>query len=317
MTQGPQAQAVLLPLTRSALVLVLVLREGPAAAAKVRALCGDTLAGLVRAVGFRAAEDELTCVLGFSDAAWRRLFRYPAPKALHPFAPIKGARHDAPATEGDLVLHVRADRPDLCFALAHHVLDALGDAVQPVMEVPGFRYFDNRDLLGFVDGTENPRGPARATVLVGDDDPPHRDGSYLVVQKYLHDLTAWNRMPVREQENVIGRDKLTNVELSDDAVPTCAHKRLTSITDADGNDLKILRDNMPFGSPSQGEFGTLFLGYARDPAITERMLRNMFIGDPPGNYDRILDVSTATTGGLFYVPSASLLDTLNADPGPA
>jgi porphyrinogen peroxidase len=182
-----------------------------------------------------------------------------------------------------------------------------------VDEVHGFRYFDRRDLLGFVDGTENPVGPAvDSALLVGDDDPEFAGGSYVVIQKYLHDLAAWNAMSVEQQEAAVGREKLSDIELPDDAKAPGAHTALTSIEDDDGTELQILRDNMPFGSVSggdgSGEYGTYFIGYTRDPAVIERMLRNMFVGDPPGTTDRLLEVSTAVTGSLYFVPTVDLLE---------
>ncbi len=309
---APEPQAVLAPLSRSALLLVGSVGPEADDAAKVRTFCAD-LSGLVRAVGFRDLESALSCVVGFGAQAWPRLFGASPPPGLHPFVPVTGARHDAPSTPGDVVFHIRATRPDLCFELATQILTALGDALVPVVEAQGFRFFDNRDLLGFVDGTENPTGQAAALAAVIPSDGPDSDfagGSYVVVQKYLHDLDAWNALDVEAQERIIGRGKLNNVELDDDATPSSAHRMLTTVTDAAGDEIKILRDNMPFGSPAANEFGTLFIGYARGPEVLEAMLRNMFVGDPPGNYDRLLDFSTATTGGLFFVPSASMLDAL-------
>ncbi|MCY1452230.1 putative deferrochelatase/peroxidase YfeX [compost metagenome] len=132
----------------------------------------------------------------------------------------------------------------------------------------------------------------------------------MLVQKYLHNMTAWNALPVEAQERVIGRTKLSDIELGDEVKPSNSHSALTTITGADGEELKILRDNMPFGRPGAGEFGTYFIGYARSPAPIELMLENMFVGRPVGNYDRLLDFSTAVTGGLFFVPSAELLEDL-------
>ena len=129
----------------------------------------------------------------------------------------------------------------------------------------------------------------------------------MIVQKYVHDLAAWNAMPVEEQEKIIGRTKLSDIELDDSVKPTSAHNALTTIV-VDGEEIDIVRDNMPFGQVGSGEYGTYFIGYARSPATTEQMLANMFIGSPPGNYDRILDFSRAVTGSLFFVPSQSLLD---------
>jgi len=205
---------------------------------------------------------------------------------------------------------------DLCFELATQIMARIGSAVSAVDEVHGFRYFDDRDLIGFVDGTENPRGDAATdAVVVGQEDPAFAGGSYVIVQKYLHDLDGWNRLPIEAQERIIGRTKLSDIELDDSIKPTSAHSALTTIEE-NGKEIKILRDNMPFGRAGQGEFGTYFIGYSRAPGTIEQMLENMFIGRPPGNYDRLLDFSRAVTGNLFFVPSATFLDQV-ADEAPA
>jgi putative iron-dependent peroxidase len=255
-------------------------------------------------------------VAGIGSDAWDRLFGGQRPAGLHPFRELAGARHRARATPGDLLFHLRADRMDLCFEFATHVMDRLAGAVTVADEVHGFKFFDERDLLGFVDGTENPVGrTAEAAVLVQDQDPDFAGGSYVIVQKYLHDLRAWNAMPVEEQEKAIGRTKLDDIELSDADKPANSHVALNTITGPDGEQQQIVRQNMPFGTLGQGEFGTYFIGYAASPAVTEQMLANMFLGDPPGNHDRVLDFSTAVTGGLFFVPSADFLDDLPEPPG--
>ena len=239
--------------------------------------------------------------------------RPPRPAELHPFREIRaGARH-AVATPGDLLFHIRAKRMDLCFELATQIMARLGDAVSPVDEVHGFRYFDDRDLMGFVDGTENPRGEAAVdAVLVGEEDAAFAGGSYVIVQKYLHDLDAWNALSTEAQERIIGRTKLSDIELDDSVKPTSAHSALTTIVE-DGKEIKILRDNMPFGRAAHGEFGTYFIGYSRSPRTIEQMLENMFVGRPPGNYDRLLDFSRAVTGNLFFVPSVTFLEAIGDD----
>jgi porphyrinogen peroxidase len=309
-----EPQAVLSPLTKAAIFLVAVAGDDNQALAGIRDTLGD-VAALVRTVGFRSQEDFLTCVTGLGDQLWDRLAGGPRPAGLHPFQELESGPRRAPATPGDLLFHIRSARMDLCFELATQLVERLGDAVTIADEVHGFRYFDNRDLMGFVDGTENPQGPAaeRATII-GAEDPAFAGGSYVIVQKYVHDLTAWNAISTEQQENVIGRRKVNDVELDDDVKPTNAHNALTSVDDADGNEIQILRDNMPFGSVSAGQYGTYFIGYAKTPAVTELMLRNMFIGRPPGNYDRILDFSTAMTGGLFFVPPAAMLEALGDGP---
>ncbi len=302
-------QAVVSPLTRAAIFLVLCMRPDQQSAAHVRSLCSD-LAGLVRAVDFRDIEAGLTCVAGFGSDAWDRLFGAPRPAQLHPFREIRADGRHAVSTPGDILFHIRAKRMDLCFELATQIMDAAGDAVSVADEVHGFRYFDDRDVLGFVDGTENPRGEAAAeAAIVGGEDPTFSGGSYVIVQKYLHDMKGWNALPVEVQEHIIGRKKLSDVELSDAEKPASAHNALTVIEE-NGKQLQILRDNMPFGRPGHGEFGTYFIGYCRTPRVTETMLENMFVGRPPGNYDRILDFSRAVTGSLFFVPTTTFLDNI-------
>lgn len=309
----PVPQSVLSPLTAAAIFLVVTVDAGGEPAA--RAVLSD-LNGLQRAVGFRASTSgKLSCVAGIGSEAWDRLFSGPRPAELHPFRELTGPTHRAVSTPGDLLFHVRAARPDLCFALAAEIMERLRGSVTVRDEVHGFKYFEVRDLLGFVDGTENPVGPAAdAAVLIGDEDPHFAGGSYVIVQKYLHDLDAWDALPVEAQENAIGRRKLSDVEMDDDIKPPDSHVALTTIVDPDGTKHEILRDNMPFGTIGRGEFGTYFIGYARTPAVTETMLERMFLGAPPASHDRILDFSTAVTGSLFYVPTSDFLDDLPEAP---
>ncbi len=305
-------QTVVGPLTRAAIFLVVCLRQDEDAYAEVRAFCAG-LSGLVRAVEFRDVEAGLTCVIGFGSEGWEKLFGVPRPAELHPFREFIAGPRRAVATPGDILFHIRAKRIDLCFELATHIMDQLGDAVTVADEVHGFRYFDDRDVMGFVDGTENPRGEeARDAAIVGSEDAAFNGGSYVIVQKYIHNMKAWNAVPVEQQERIIGRHKLSDVELTDAEKPSYAHNALTSIEE-NGQQLQILRDNMPFGRPGHGEFGTYFIGYCRTPRITELMLENMFIGKPPGNYDRLLDFSQPATGGLFFVPSATFMDAIDAE----
>ncbi|WP_397448995.1 Dyp-type peroxidase [Pseudomonas sp. NA-150] len=305
----PAPQTICRPLTRSAIFIVATLAPGSEAAAKVRSWCGD-IAALTRAVGQRVPEGDLSCVCGFGVNAWDTLFGTPRPAELHPFREFGPAERRALATPGDILLHIRAEQMDLCFELATQLMSALGDAVSVVDEVQGFRYFDMRSIIGFVDGTENPEDNEKVGfTIIGDEDPSFTGGSYVLVQKYLHNMNAWNDLSVEAQERVIGRTKLSDIELDKSVKPISSHSALTTIT-KDGEEVKILRENMPFGRPGVGEFGTYFIGYARSPQPIEQMLENMFVGRPAGNYDRLLDFSTAVTGGLFFVPSADFLDGL-------
>ncbi|MGH3563975.1 MAG: Dyp-type peroxidase [Mycobacterium sp.] len=303
-------QPVVAPLTCAAIFLVSTIDDGG------EAVVHDALAdltGLAPAIGFRDPTKRLSLVTSIGSEAWDRLFAGSRPAELHPFVALDGSRHSAPATPGDLLFHIRAETMDVCFELAGRILKALNGAITVVDEVHGFRFFDNRDLLGFVDGTENPNGAeALEATAIGDEDPDFAGSSYVHVQKYVHDMAGWEALSVTEQERVIGRTKLEDIEFDDDVKPANSHVALNVIEDADGNELDIVRANMPFGELGKGEYGTYYIGYSRSPAVTERMLRNMFIGDPPGNTDRILDFSTALTGGLFFAPTVDFLD----DPPP-
>ncbi|MGE2721359.1 Dyp-type peroxidase [Mycolicibacterium celeriflavum] len=305
-----QPQPVLEPLTPAAVFLVATIVEG--GEAKVHDALPD-ISGLVRAIGFRDPAKRLSAVTSIGSDAWDRLFAGPRPAELHPFVEIRGDRHHAPATEGDLLFHIRAESMDVCFELATKLVNAMEGSITIVDETHGFKFFDNRDLMGFVDGTENPDGPlARSATQIGDEDPDFAGACYVHVQKYVHDMAAWNSLSVEEQERVIGRTKLDDIELDDAVKPANSHVALNVIEDDDGNELKIVRHNMPFGEIGKGEFGTYYIGYSRTPSVTERMLDNMFIGDPPGNTDRILDFSTALTGSMFFTPTVDFLD----DPPP-
>ncbi|MDO4919000.1 Dyp-type peroxidase [Kocuria sp.] len=308
-------QKILAAPAKSAMFLVLSINEG-AEAQVAEILTG--VSDLTKAVSFRVPASDLLCVVGIGSHAWDRLFDAPHPRQLHPFREIAGPTHTAVATPGDLLIHLRAGTQDVCFELAKHLMRRFGPHVTVEDEVQGFKFFEERDLLGFVDGTANPEGEdAVAAALVGDQDPAYRGGSYVVVQKYLHDMAAWEALSTEEQERVIGRSKLEDIEMSDEQKPANSHVALNDLDDVAGHAREIVRDNMPFGRVGSAEFGTYFIGYAADPAVTETMLENMFLGNPPGTHDRILDFSTAVTGGLFFAPPRSFLDdpsTVPAEP---
>lgn len=335
-----EPQRVDAPLTQSATFLVLTInnQNNPQAIKTVRSTLAS-VADLSKNVSIRDLQASFACTVGIGSDAWAQVTGgLPRPAELHPFPTIKGKVHTAISTPGDLLFHIRAERRDLCFEFERQVLDLLGDAVTVVDETVGFRYFDVRDLLGFVDGTANPVGSDAVdeAVLVTQEQekeaeaeageaPPAADapsasasasvgGSYVVVQKYVHDLKAWRALSTEQQEAVIGRTKLDNIELDD--VPDghqAAHKTLATIEDEDGNEYSILRDNMPFGNPGAKEFGTYFIGYSARLWVIEKMLRRMFIGEPAGLHDRILDFSRPLTGSTFFVPAAGVLAGLDSD----
>jgi porphyrinogen peroxidase len=304
------AQSVDAPLSAAAVFLVLNVSNAKNALAATGAALGS-LDDLIKTVGFRHLSGRLSCIAGIGSDLWDRIQPDRKPSELKLFAPIKGSVHTAPSTPGDLLFHIRAERADMCFEFERLLLDSFADAVTVVDEVSCFRYFDARDLLGFVDGTANPVGvDLPAAALVGDEDAAFAGGSYVVVQKYLHDLAAWTRLSTPDQERIIGRRKSDNVEIDDDGAARKSHKSLATIVSADGVEHDILRDNMPFGRPGQHEFGTYFIGYTRHLWVIEQMLQRMYVGDPPGAYDRLLDFSRPQTGVTFFAPARPALQAL-------
>ncbi|MEC4113477.1 Dyp-type peroxidase [Myroides pelagicus] len=263
----------------------------------------------------RLPETQTSCVMGIGYDAWLRLgMPQPMPKELTPFKSIQGDKHKAVSTPGDLHFHLRGKSMSACFDMAMALSEVLIPVSECLDEVHGFRYWDGRSIIGFVDGTENPQGQDREFYgIVGEEDATYKGGSYLFVQKYIHDMTDWNKLPIEEQEKVIGRYKMSDIEMTDKVKPNNSHSALTNVKDENGEALKIVRDNMPFGNPSKGEVGTYFISYASTFSTTNKMLKNMFIGNPVGNYDRILDYSKAVTGALFFVPTLDMLGDYSAE----
>lgn len=301
------SQPVDAPLTSSATFLVLKVSSEAAALDTVRSTLGN-ISGLSKNVAIRDQGTSFSCTVGIGSDIWDQLTGLPRPAELRPFPTITGSVHCAVSTPGDLLFHIRSDRRDLCFEFERQLMNQLGKAVSVIDETIGFRYFDARDLLGFVDGTANPVGPAvPASAIVSEEDPAGVGGSYVVVQKYIHDMAQWDALPAEQQEAIIGRTKLNNEELDDAQSGQRSHKTLTTIEDDQGVEHDIVRDNMPFGSPGSGQFGTYFIGYSRRLWVTEKMLQRMFMGEPQGMHDRVLDFSKPLTGVTFFAPSADVL----------
>lgn len=254
----------------------------------------------------RFPNSKASCVMGIGYEAWLKLdLPQPLPKELKTFEPVVGNRYTAVATPGDLHFHIRSDEKSFAYDMSSVITGFMKGIADCVEEVQGFRYWDGRSILGFVDGTENPHGTARDYFAIIDgQDEKYNGGSYLFVQKYIHDLDAWRALPVEEQEKVFGRSKDNDIEMSDDVKPRNSHSALANV----GDNFKVVRDNMPFGSITSNEMGTYFICYASTFSTVEKMLANMFIGNPPNNYDRILDFSTAKTGTLFFCPSLDMLN---------
>jgi putative iron-dependent peroxidase len=270
------------------------------AAARIPALTAK-LAGLDRGA-------RLTCTVAFGSEFWDRISPGRRPRGLRAFPALQGGAHRAPSTGGDLLLHVLSKRVDLNFELAARIRAELGEAASVMDDVTGFRYLDGRDLTGFIDGTENPKGKERAEVaLIGAEDPEFTGGSYVFTQRYVHDLGKWAGVPLKEQEGAVGRRKRDSKELSDKAKPATAHISRVVIEE-NGEELEILRHSFPYGNLN--EAGLFFIAYTKTLDIPERMLRRMLGLSGDGLSDRILDFTRAVSGAHFFAPPLRVLRSL-------
>ncbi len=289
------------------LFITLSVNNGPEDAARVR----KSIAALPKLTTQFAADLQaplLVSSAGIGAVIWDTLCGPDRPAELVPFqALVDGHRH-APATDADVFLHIRSDRHDVNFALAREIRRRLGDAVRLVEEIHGFKYLKGRDLSGFVDGTENPQGAERAEVaVVASEDPAFSGGSYVNIQRYVHNLRHWEGLGLDEQERIIGRTKADDIELDDEIKPATAHIARVVIED-DGQELEILRHSLPYGTTD--EHGLYFVSYGKSPAPFRRMLERMVMSDADGTYDHLLDFTRPVTGAMFFAPSQGFLEGL-------
>ncbi|MDR3429734.1 Dyp-type peroxidase [Silvimonas sp.] len=250
---------------------------------------------------------QISAVVAIGSDCWAEIFEHGRPAGLRQFPRIPGAIHPAPATDGDLLLHIRGERYDLIFEFADHFASQMGEWFEVVESISGFRYRDRRDLTGFVDGTENPEGDEDRThaAVVGEEDPNWLGGSYVHTQRYVHRLEQWHKLPVKQQEATIGRTKAHNVELEDEHKPLTAHISRVVIEE-NGEELEMLRHSLPYGTPG-GDRGLMFTSYCRTPEVFEKMLTRMVAPTFDGRVDHMLNYTRAVTGGSFFAPSREAL----------
>jgi len=263
----------------------------------------EHLPAFINSMNIRYPDAHLAVAFGFSANAWHYLFpNAKTPKELVEFEPVEGPKYTAVATPADLFFHIRSTNSAVPFELMSEIMTIIKDNTTVVDETHGFRYFEGRAIIGFVDGTENPSAlDTPEYAVIGDEDPDFIDGSYAFAQKYLHNMDDWNSLKVEEQEKAIGRKKFNDIELKDEEKAENAHN-VVSQDNKDGIEHKIVRMNVPFSNPAESINGTYFIGYSRYYSVTRRMLEGMF-----NNSDRLLDFSTPITGELFFIPSKTVL----------
>jgi putative iron-dependent peroxidase len=248
----------------------------------------------------------LSITVGIGAEMWTRLRPDDQPAQLAELGPLVAGRRRMPATGGDLLLHAHGAQPDLCYEAADRLLEKLGNVVEVLDDVAGFRYLDSRDLTGFIDGTENPQGEERAqAALIGDEDAAFAGGSYVLAQRWVHDISRWRILPDGEQERIFGRTKADSVEL-DDKSPTSHIARV--VIEENGEELQIVRHSMPYGGLR--ERGLYFMAYARRRDIFDQMLARMVGLGEDGLSDGLMQFSTPVTGAYFFAPSLTTLAAL-------
>ncbi|NVK74297.1 MAG: Dyp-type peroxidase [Oceanospirillaceae bacterium] len=264
---------------------------------------------LIKQLQLQFPDANLHATLGLSSLIWDELDSK-RPKHLSTFPHIVGKETEIKPTDVDFVLHIRSSRHDVTYQLGNVLFNAFGNSVSLVEEVSCFKYLDNRDLTGFVDGTENPEGEQRKKVALvsADEDPSFEHGSYFNLMRFVHDLEKWEKEELKTQEDIFGRTKHTNQEYPSAEKSVHAHTKRTSLKDDDGNSLEILRHSMPFASLT--EKGLMFASYSKTPEIFNKMLESMIKGDENGNTDHLMRYTTATSGQAFFVPSNKWLTSL-------
>jgi putative iron-dependent peroxidase len=305
MARRPEPQIGIVPEPAPAAHFLVLRVRARARAARAVAQQLSEIPALVAELDPNDRPAQLAANVGIGPELWDALSPGRRPGGLRPFRALDAGGRRAPSTGGDVLLHVTSARRDLTFDVVLRARARLGDRVEVLEDVPAFRYRDGRDLTGFIDGTENPKGDERAAwALVGEEDAPFAGGSYVYTQRYVHDLAKWSRLSVAEQEDVIGRRKPDSEELPDDLKPPTAHVARSNLV-VGGEELKIVRQSMPYGDAS--EHGLFFIAYCRTLDIPEQMLARMMGTSGDGRYDHLMDFSRAVSGAHFFAPALPVL----------
>jgi putative iron-dependent peroxidase len=261
------------------------------------------LPAILNSMRIRVPEVDIKSAFGLSSRAWDYL--YPGvrkPRELEDFTGMEQGGFSMPGVPADLFLHLRAGQQAALYEVVDQLRQFFGPVTTVVDETAGFRYFEGRAIIGFIDGTEAPSSADSADyAIIGDEDPEFAGGSYAFAQKWVHDMGFWRGLSVEEQEKAVGRRKFSDLELDDDEKAANAHNVAAKI-EWDGEEQKIVRMNVPFSDLGSGETGTYFIGYARRWRVTREMLQQMLkMGD------FLLQFSQILNGQLFFIPSRTLL----------
>lgn len=289
--------------------LVFNIRKQPNAHELAMAI--GNIANAEKSIAQKDTDAHLTVTCGFSSSGWDQLFNnFPKPKELHNFIALKDGNREFPATDGDIFFMIKSTRIDLNYQAAKYLKQAFQSFAKLTIDIQGFKYLDDRDMIDFVDGTENPKDKQREDAVLIRDDSEYNGGSYLVFQKYIDKQELWDGLTTEEQESVIGRTKFDDIEIADDEKKPFAHNVKSKVVDATGEELKMLRQNRPFGNAI--EHGTIFVGFAASVKVIEDSLKQMITADAEGNFDHLLKFVDATMGINFFIPPQSFFEKFNA-----
>ncbi len=258
------------------------------------------------------SDAQIKTAVAFGPELWKQLYSQ-SPAGFKQLEPENGA-FNMPAVPADVLIHIASMRSDICFALSQAFFEGIKDKVEVLDERVCFRYFDGRDITGFIDGTENPQFPddRAETALLPESAGVFADGSFIFAQRYAHDLEKWKKLKVDAQENVMGRTKLESIELDDDVKPENAHVARTVVEDDQGEEMEILRHSLPYGD-GRGDQGLFFIAYTKDLNIIDAMLKRMFGTSGDGIHDRLLHFVTPLDGAYYFAPSEELLEEVLED----
>ncbi len=302
-----QPQSAIIPHSgRYGSFISLRLNETVNAIATVRAV-GHRLAAMTADITTQYNDSSLVASISFGSNIWQKLTQT-VPQQLKPFKTIGQGAVSATDGEADLFFHCHSNAVDINFLLCQNLLAALSDSVTIIDETQGFLFLDNRDLTGFIDGTENPDEEQKRcdVALIGSEDSVSAGGSYVLAMRFIHDLDKWQNLDVPAQENIIGRTKVDSIELNESELADTAHISRVVIEE-NGSELEIVRHSMPYGTAS-GDKGLFFLSYSRRLDIYEKMLAHMYGESGDGLHDHLMNFSHAPSGSYFFAPSQALLN---------
>lgn len=258
---------------------------------------------ILRSMRIRFNKENIKTAIGFSSQAWDYLFpNAPKPKELKPFTTLSENGNEMPSLDGDIFIHLRADRYAILYEMATQLMEILSSVTTTLDETFGFRYFEGRAIIGFVDGTEVPVGDEAVEAALIADDEYFNQGSYALAQKWLHNMDKWNHISTAIQEQAIGRKKFNDTELLDHDKMKNAHTVASKVS-IDGKEQKIIRMNVPFSQPAYNQTGTFFIGYTKSYQITEAMLKQMLAKN-----DYLFSFSKILSSQIYFIPSFNVLD---------